>query len=233
MRPATALRQATSGNPDGTHPGIPPPPPPPPTKKKRRLSLRLETGGPSAVERQAHQNIQKMMSITRTPFGGGGQAQPAIDPNALVELEHSLKEYKRELGEKERSLDSLEARLADKERDLWEAEALLKAREKIVQAQSRKNEEQRGGALTVEEKEALEQMRKELSEQEERIEAAKAELEERESFLEQSEEMLMVKVQDQQEQAMEIEHRLEVIKSKEAELGIESGGGATEEEEAF
>ena len=236
MRPSSEVRQAEGDGSDGTQPGVPAPPPPPPSKKKRRLSLRLETGGPSAVERQAHQSIQKTMSITRTPFGGGAGAAggtgagAGIDPNALVELENSLKEYKRELGEKERSLESLESKLADKERDLWETEALLKAREKIVQARSLKNEQQRGGALSDEEKEALEQMKKEMDEQERRIEAARAELEERESFLEQSEEMLMVKVQEQQEQAMEIEHRLEVIQSKEAELGIDSGTAGEEDD---
>ncbi len=191
----------------GARPGIP------------KLSLprrrpALSTRSPfeiSEASAEARKQIADIVTVTRASL-----TEPAkLDAGQASELEKSLRALEMKLAERERVVAELEGRCADRERELAEMEAVLLARERLVAASRQDGPK---AELSVAEKEALEQLRTELTKQEESLREAMEALKEREAFLDDSETRLFEKVQAQQEKETELEQREEDLRVRERRL---------------
>lgn len=198
--------------------------PPPPRREGLRLAgqpalvlARRRAVEPSEEFVAARERIGQLVAATRSPFAPGEAV-----PDRAAELERSLRALEQRLEERERVAAELEARLAERERELAEMEALLQAREKVLDAERRAA--RGGGAVSAEEKAALEALKAELQRQEASLREAKAALKERETFLEDSENKLFEKVQAQQEKETELEQREEDLRLRERRIrALEAG----------
>jgi hypothetical protein len=112
------------------------------------------------------------------------------------------------MAERERQIAETEARLADRARDLDELDALLRARESLIAATRLRDSKSRL-EISPREVAALNQLKEELEKQEASLREGREALRERELYLEQSENRLFAKVQEQQEKEMELEQREE------------------------
>lgn len=165
----------------------------------------------SEASAEARKQIHDIVSVTRASL-----AEPVrLNDSQAAELEKSLRILEMKLAERERVVAELESRCADRERELAEMEAVLLAREKLVAA-SRSDGPK--AELSVAEKEALEQLRVELSRQEESLRGAMEALKEREAFLDEAESRLFEKVQAQQEKETELEQREEDLRKRERQV---------------
>lgn len=126
------------------------------------------------------------------------------------EVDKYARQMEAAFSERERQIAEGEARLADRARDLDEMEALLRARESLIAATRLRDSKSRM-EITPREAAALNQLKEELERQEASLREARAAIREREVFLEESENRLFAKVQEQQEKETELEQREEEL----------------------
>jgi hypothetical protein len=125
-----------------------------------------------------------------------------------TEVERAVRQMHLAMAERERLVAEAEAHLADRTRDLDELEALLRARESLIAATRLRDSKSRL-EISPREVAALNQLKDELEKQEASLRESREALSQRELYLEQSENRLFAKVQEQQEKEMELEQREE------------------------
>jgi len=188
-----------------------------PPKKKRVISLRPKLQQAAEASLKSKETIDLIMRRTRAPF----DERQSLPSDEIDSLEKSLRKLEADLLERERNAADYEAKLSERERDIWEGEALLKVKQEMLaakmsefnKAQKEAGDENSGGAMSSEERAALEHLRETLDQREQAIAKAKEELKEREAFVEESENALFEKMMEQQEKETELEQRFEDLRS--------------------
>ena len=196
--------------------------PPPERKPHRRLVLHTER------ERSARSSIEARQRINdfakRAHPGVGSEFDPSHE-FSIGALEKSLRDLESSLFEREQNVQEREVRLLERERNLWESEALLYAREELLEAREARLDLKTSASTigSAEELEALERLRDEVARQQESLKEQKIELKDREQFIENSENTLLDKSMQQQEEECRLEQMTEDLKARELRINALEG----------
>ncbi|MGJ8650450.1 MAG: hypothetical protein ACSHX4_08825 [Opitutaceae bacterium] len=182
-----------------------PPPPPPNRQPKRRLSLKTAI---AAASRTNSTIVKPLMN----PLG----EFPEIKTGKQQEMEANLLELQADIIIREGLLSDKERLLQSHELELNEKEALLEAHRKVIDIHAAPNESasQTNSAISTEEREAFDALKRELNNQEQSLKNARKMLHEREDFIEQCENELVEKSMLLTEREARIEQREEDHEAK-------------------
>ncbi|MET0263287.1 MAG: hypothetical protein ABW223_10345 [Rariglobus sp.] len=175
----------------------------------RRLPTSRSTRQPTPMRDAASLEVRRQISQVLALIRAAEELEPpmpAVDPQT-EELAKSLQQLELKLGERERAVEEREFRIADRERDQAEAEVLLQHHEALIAAARRMPVVR--PVVSEEERTALANLKRELDRQDALLREGREALREREKFVEECENRLCQKVQQQQEKETELEQREE------------------------
>jgi hypothetical protein len=198
--------------------------PPPKRSPSRRLVFYPEREHSARSSIEARQRIDEF--IKSASPGAGSETDPSHEFNVGA-LEKNLRDLERSLFEREQNVQEREVHLLERERTLWESEALLYAREDLMVTREKQIASVASAATATaadpEELKALEHLRDEVARQEDSLKQQKLELSERERFIEDSENILMGKTMQQQEEECRLEQISEDLNARELRINALEG----------